>query len=79
MKASTGGLNTNRFQGRNCHIHPFPDQKHLGGMAAIALDGRTRLHGTDYMVVDLLMSVLNKEHWTQRLPSDLILTPTKLK
>jgi hypothetical protein len=55
IKGRTGGLNTDKLNGRNCHACPYPDHDGLSPLAAIAIDRKINVCGQfECSVVDLV-------------------------
>jgi hypothetical protein len=64
LKAATGGLNTDRLDGRNCHIWPSPRLGNvLGPCVAIARDRLVDYHPgfPPYRALDMIHAVMSRE------------------
>ena len=58
VKGRTGGLNTDKLEGQNCHALPYPDHDGLRPFAAIATDRKVDILGRfDCSVVDHIHSL----------------------
>lgn len=60
VKGRTGGLNTDKLGGKNCHNWPLPERNE-GGIGAIVNDNSIEVLGRKFFVLDLLHAVWNQE------------------
>lgn len=62
VKTITGGLNTHRLHGRNCHICPAPNHQHIfGGWGIISKDVQIGYEDTKISVTDANLSIMRIE------------------
>jgi hypothetical protein len=60
VKGRTGGLNTDKLGGKNCHNWPLPEMGGVG-MGAIVIDDSIEVLSRRFFVLDMLHSVWNQE------------------
>jgi hypothetical protein len=71
IKSLTNGLNTDKLDGKNCHIHPFPNIPELEAHPVIALDKQRPVLGRQFIAVDFKHSLMSKEGFCVLKYSDL--------
>ncbi len=64
IKGRTGGMNTDMLDDRNCHAWAYPDNHNLGGLAAVAVDRKFKVHeGREHSVLDMIFALLCVERF----------------